>query len=225
MSKEAGTGAIESVGTTDGLTVNTLDAVDQLDGEVVYSLARNQHFRGMYLRQENAYLWNQDSQTSELFFDGRGIGLRVYNVSDQTAPQEVAYHLTPGIYVTGIALANGLIYLADDSHFEILEVTQGPSGVEDTQPATVVSDYKIHSVYPNPFNATTKIVFDVAKAGHVTLQVYNIAGQKVQTLADGYYDAGRHTRVFQAGRLVSGIYFVHLDSNGIRDMRKAVLVR
>jgi hypothetical protein len=157
--------------------------------------------------------------------DGRGIGLRVYNVSDQTAPQEVAYHRTPGIYVTGIALANGLIYLADDSHFEIFEVTQEPSGVEDTQPATVVTEYKIHSVYPNPFNATTTIVFDVAQAGHVTLQVYNIAGQKVQTLADGYYDSGRHTRVFRSNALASGIYFVHLDSNGIRDMRKVVLVR
>jgi hypothetical protein len=157
--------------------------------------------------------------------DGRGIGLRVYDVSDPTAPQEVAYHRTPGIYITDIVLANGLIYVADDTHFEIFEVDQGPSGAEETQPAQVVSDYRIHSVYPNPFNASTRIIFDLAEAGHVTLQVYNITGQKVQTLADGHYRAGHHTQLFRADHLASGIYILRLEVNGVRDMRKVVLVR
>jgi hypothetical protein len=157
--------------------------------------------------------------------DGRGIGLRVYDVSDPTAPREVAYHRTPGIYITDMVLANGLIYVADDSHFEIFEMVAAPSGVEDTQPAAVISDYRIRSVYPNPFNASTKIVFDVAEAGHVSLRVYNITGQKIHTLADGHYPAGRHTRIFQADDLASGIYFLRLDVNGVADSRKMVLVR
>jgi len=157
--------------------------------------------------------------------DGGQIGLHVLDVSDPTAPMEVAYHRTPGVHGHDVAVADGLVYFLDFTHFEIFEVTQEPSGVDEIRPASVVSDYRIHSVYPNPFNATTTVVFDVAQAGRVTLQVYNIAGQKVQTLADGYYDAGRHTRVFRSNDLASGIYFVHLGVNGIRDMRKVVLVR
>jgi hypothetical protein len=157
--------------------------------------------------------------------DGRGVGLRVYDVTDPAAPREVAYHETPGIYITAMAWANGLVYAADDTHFEIFEMTGGGTDVEPTPANEALPDAVIRSVSPNPFNASTRILFDLAESGHVSLQVYNVTGQMVRTLADGFIARGRHSRLFEADNLASGIYFVCLQHRGRMDVRKAVLVK
>ncbi|UCE07248.1 MAG: T9SS type A sorting domain-containing protein [bacterium] len=159
--------------------------------------------------------------------DSKGIGLHVYNVSDPTVPEEVAYHRTPGISVTDIALANDLIYISDRTHFEIFEInSETPTAVDDNQPASSIpSEYMIHSIYPNPFNESTKIVFDLAEDSHVRLQIYNINGQKVKTLVDGYYLSGRHTNIFQAINLASGTYILRLDTNGQMHSRRLSFIK
>jgi hypothetical protein len=157
--------------------------------------------------------------------DGGQIGLHVFDVSDPTAPEEVAYHRTPGAFAHDVAVAEGLIYFLDFTSLEIFELTCGPAGVEDIQPASVMSGYKIHSVYPNPFNARTNIVFDLAEACHVTLRIYNSLGQQVQTLADDHYEIGRHTHIFRADNLASGIYLLRLDANGVIDSRKLIVMK
>jgi hypothetical protein len=157
--------------------------------------------------------------------DGGQIGLHIIDVSDPTAPVEIAYHRTPGAHAQDITVANDLIYVLEMTHFEIFEIAEVPAGVEDIQAAPLVSDYKINSIYPNPFNSRTRVVFDLAKAGHVTLQVYNIAGQKVQTLVDGSYKAGRHAYIFQATNLARGTYILRLDANGQAHSCKLTLVK
>jgi len=145
---------------------------------------------------------------------GQGIGLHVLNVANPAAPVEVAYHKTPGANGLHIASANNLIYVVDLTHFEIFELVSEPSDVDETQPASQISDYRIESVYPNPFNPTATIVFSLAEAVHVVLEVYNVNGQKVETLVDGLYEAGRHTHLFQAENLASGTYILRLEAKG-----------
>ena len=70
----------------------------------------------------------------------------------------------------------------------------------------------LHPNVPNPFNPTTKIAFDLAHAGPVKLQIFDVAGHVVKTLVDGTTPAGRHEAAWagldQAGRRVSsGVYF------------------
>ena len=60
--------------------------------------------------------------------------------------------------------------------------------------------------YPNPFNPSTNLRFDLAQTGNVELSVYNILGQKVATLVDQRMTAGQHTITFDASRLGSGLY-------------------
>ncbi|MFC1550194.1 T9SS type A sorting domain-containing protein [Candidatus Neomarinimicrobiota bacterium] len=156
--------------------------------------------------------------------DNQGIGLHVYDVSNPTLPTEVAYHKTPGLNVIDIALANDLIYVSDRTHFEIFAFDVH-AGVDDNPPSSLITDYRIHTVYPNPFNATTRIVFDIAKASHVTLQIFNSIGQKVQTLVDDHYQAGSHTYIFQANKLASGIYLLRLEADGGFDSHKLILMK
>lgn len=84
--------------------------------------------------------------------------------------------------------------------------------------------------YPNPFNPSTKIEFTLPKASRVTLEVYDLLGQKVRTLAYGHMAAGRHSVSWNgaddAGRQVaSGTYFYRLNAGSTFETRKMMLIK
>ncbi|MFC1574406.1 FlgD immunoglobulin-like domain containing protein, partial [Candidatus Latescibacterota bacterium] len=84
--------------------------------------------------------------------------------------------------------------------------------------------------YPNPFNPTTTIDFDLPETSMAALTVYNIAGQKVRELAEGYKSAGMHRVVWDGrdddGNAVSaGIYISRLKAGDVAVTGKMVLVR
>jgi hypothetical protein len=86
------------------------------------------------------------------------------------------------------------------------------------------------SLFPNPFNPTTHVTFDLAKAGPVDVAIYDVRGQLVRTLATGTMNSGRHDLVWQgrddAGRSVaSGVYFCRLSADGGTQSRKMILAR
>jgi len=88
----------------------------------------------------------------------------------------------------------------------------------------------LHQNNPNPFNPITSIDFDLPEKGNVTLEVYNMLGQKVHTLVSGELEAGYHTVRWNgtddSGReLVSGVYFYKLDTGNESFTRKMVLLK
>ncbi|MCL1826863.1 MAG: choice-of-anchor J domain-containing protein, partial [Candidatus Cloacimonetes bacterium] len=84
--------------------------------------------------------------------------------------------------------------------------------------------------YPNPFNPETTIRFSVGKEGHVTLEVYNIKGQRVSTLIDHNMSVGTHDVVWEgkddAGHPVSsGIYFYRMKSDDYQSVKRMILMK
>ncbi len=73
----------------------------------------------------------------------------------------------------------------------------------------------LHQNYPNPFNPTTVIMFDLPRQGEVMLDVFNVMGQRVATLAEGVHQAGRHSVEFNASRLSSGVYIYRLQADAV----------
>jgi hypothetical protein len=98
-----------------------------------------------------------------------------------------------------------------------------PEGLPGSGP--IPEKYNLSQNYPNPFNPTTKINFTLAKASNVKLTVYNILGQKVATLVDGYMNQGAQSVTFNASKLTSGVYFYRLEAGSFTANKKMLLVK
>jgi len=96
-----------------------------------------------------------------------------------------------------------------------------------TEPAAILlpTVYALHPNWPNPFNSSTMIRYDVPTAGKVSLAVFNLLGQKVATLFDGRQLAGSHTINWSASNLPSGLYFCRMDAAGFAQTRKMILLK
>ncbi len=79
--------------------------------------------------------------------------------------------------------------------------------------------------YPNPFNPSTYISYQSSEAGHVRISVYNMLGQKVAELVNGFQPAGNYKVRFDGVKLASGTYLYKLESNGKSAVRKMILLR
>ncbi|MCC5905452.1 MAG: T9SS type A sorting domain-containing protein [Balneolaceae bacterium] len=79
--------------------------------------------------------------------------------------------------------------------------------------------------YPNPFNPTTVISFELPQISDVSLQVFDISGRLVATLAEETVEAGTHTVTFNAGNLSSGVYIYTLQAGDVVLNRKLTLIK
>lgn len=79
--------------------------------------------------------------------------------------------------------------------------------------------------YPNPFNPTTQISFDLPAAAKVTLDVFNVLGQKVSTLVNENLDAGTHVVEFDGASYASGVYFYHISADNFSQTKKMVMLK
>jgi hypothetical protein len=96
------------------------------------------------------------------------------------------------------------------------------SGLNDE---ALPAEYRLDQNYPNPFNAQTIINYSLSQAGHVTLSIYNIMGQKLATLVDGMQEAGEHRVIWNAGDKPSGGYFCLMKAGDITYTNKMLLLR
>jgi len=79
--------------------------------------------------------------------------------------------------------------------------------------------------YPNPFNPVTKIGYQLATAGHVTLKVYDILGREAAVLVDEFKTPGLYDVQFDASRYASGVYFYRLETGSYGSVRKMMLLK
>ena len=89
-----------------------------------------------------------------------------------------------------------------------------------------VRNFAINSLSPNPFNHVTSNDYSIEKAVHIRLSVYNILGQEVSVLHNGYQTEGESFSItWDARSFSSGVYFVHMVMNGQVETMKAMVVK
>jgi hypothetical protein len=96
--------------------------------------------------------------------------------------------------------------------------------VEDVQ-EWLPREFKLAQNYPNPFNAQTVIDYELPEGCDVTVEVFNLVGQKVSTLVSGMQQAGRRSVVWEAADNPSGIYFYRLTAGDFTEARKMMLLK
>jgi hypothetical protein len=103
------------------------------------------------------------------------------------------------------------------------ESGSAPTGIagDGTQP----QDFELDQNYPNPFNPSTTISYALPGSTHVELSVYDVVGQHVATLVQGYQEAGKHTVAFAPENLAGGVYFYKLTSNARVLVKKMILLK
>ncbi len=120
-------------------------------------------------------------------------------------------------YYTDMAAAGFFVYLDD-------VLVQGPNSVQ--QISTNTPDrFALHQNYPNPFNPVSKIRYDIAKGTNVSLVVYNMMGQEVARLHEGYLSPGVYESTFDGNGLASGTYYYRIITDGFVETKKMLLVK
>jgi len=85
--------------------------------------------------------------------------------------------------------------------------------------------FELRQNYPNPFNPLTVIPYDVATRTHVRLDLFNILGQRVQTLVNEVRNPGSYKLNFNAANLGSGMYLIRYSAEGRTFVKKMLLVK
>ena len=104
-----------------------------------------------------------------------------------------------------------------------------PTGIGQPNP-TVPTEFTLEQNFPNPFNPTTTIGYNLKENATVKLTVYDVLGRVVKTLVNGRQTAGYRTvqwdgRNENGEQVKSGVYVYVLEANGFRDMKKMILVK
>ncbi len=120
-------------------------------------------------------------------------------------------------------LEPGSLVEAAVDDFELLDIDQSLVSVERDHARPI--QLSLHQNFPNPFNPSTTITFDLPKQGTLSLRVFSAIGREVRTLADGVYPAGSYRVQFDSGDLPSGIYTYELQAAGQRLVKKMVLMK
>ena len=92
-------------------------------------------------------------------------------------------------------------------------------------PAVLPGKFALHAAYPNPFNPTTTIGFDLPVTATVKLVVFDLLGREVAVLENGRLAAGSYRHVYDASALASGVYFYRLEAGAFSQTQKLVLLK
>ena len=195
------------------------------------------------------HLWNQDHITLEFALPNDGTSLS--NTATILNSHDVAFEnamvrfqmSSPGDYQVVGGQVLQIIDAGDRLIYEVeaevpangqREVTVGPQtgAEEEIRPSGRPSEFRLYQNSPNPFNASTNISFSLSgqRRQYVSLEIYNVRGQRVGTLMDQHLFSGRHTIQWdgrdQYGRpLASGLYLCHLRAGQYTETMKMMLLR
>ena len=103
-------------------------------------------------------------------------------------------------------------------------------GMRNMQIKAIPDEYSLHHNYPNPFNPSTTIMYDIPEAGYTRLFIYDLLGREVAILVNKNIDAGYYNIRWdgrnQYGQSVgAGVYFYQIQSNGFIRTHKMLLLK
>jgi hypothetical protein len=200
-----------------------------------FSGSRVAHFTGLYPQIDNqnkkiliGMIRALDENISDVLPAGEGLIATLHFSSSSRS--------VPELKMTAWPLSAGELNfdMVDEKGSSICRMkgeTPLPITHGTVQPVEVQSaPFEVKGNFPNPFNPETVIKFNLPQASAVTLKVYNILGQAVNTLVDEPLSAGSHSVMWdgknaQGRDVASGVYFYRISAGGYESIQKMTLLR
>ena len=186
----------------------------------------------LYESQLGQHLLTSDCNSSAFYFgcsdtasayrykliDTNGNSFVDYNYSTIYV-HHTAFHRNEGLTLDSLYAAGGSIST------RYVRLYNSVLGSVDKLMQAFPEKFGLRQNFPNPFNPSRMIAYDLPRQSHVQLSVFDVLGRKIATLVDHVQESGSHQVRFDASHLSSGIYFYELRAGGISLHRKMVLLR
>jgi len=189
-------------------TANEVESVPLNRDKIYLRIAcdfKNKIDRAYFYYSLDGYKWNVIGNTLKMSY---------------TLPHFMGYRFALFNYAT---IATG--GYVDFDYFRIFNSLTGSTAIKDTKD-NIPTGFKLYENYPNPFNPTTVIRYQLPLMTNMSLKVYDVLGQEIMTLFEGVRQPGIYETTFDAGRLAGGIYFYRLaTSTGFVQTNKLLLLK
>ncbi len=131
----------------------------------------------------------------------------------------------PGTFYTCAESTNPTLRAIYDATYQFIKGTyQVPTAVEEI-PGTLPEKFNLSNNYPNPFNPATTIRVTLGRSGMMSLTVYNVLGQRVKVVDEGYKVPGVYTYDVNMDNMASGVYFYRLQQGNNFMTKKMLLLK
>lgn len=196
-------------------------ANNQLSGDIPAALANAGRITDDLILLEAVILSGNPELSGEIplgFADADFMRVFEYDGTDICEPDNAAYEQ----WIEGIPAFAAESY--PTAYFSV-QRTQLCSAVSVDSDPTQVYTFRLQNNYPNPFNPSTIINYEIPEASNVTLSVFNILGQRVATLVNEQKPAGVHQIQFDASNMASGSYIYRLEAGDHVQSRQMLLIK
>ena len=165
--------------------------------------------------------WGVTVNGSYAYLAEQNYGVEMISVYDPTNPLFLAYAQT-NFPILNVFATEAYVFATGSGWLEILQPTF-TGNVES--PIHLPVAVSLTQNYPNPFNPSTSIQYDLINDSPVNISIYNLLGQKIETLVNKIQHAGHHQIIWNAKDVSSGIYFYKINAGEYTETKKMVLLK
>lgn len=180
------------------------------------------------------YVYHGVSEVEKYMFLSRGI-----TDTASLSPYDQSYCISSGPFALEPGMSDTVAFAVIGAN-DLGRLRQAAANaIEDYRAATPVTEsddvllpesYALEQNYPNPFNPETNIAYTVLRPGRITIEVFNLVGQRVVTLLDQYQPAGNHLVRWdgadeRGNPVASGVYLYRMKAEGFSSVKKMLLLK
>lgn len=214
------------------LIYDNSDYYENRTSSVLWGMMRSRNRMGIYLNGNDRLNVKSSSsgnsisgntQIPYIVVDAREttkVDSSTYRASGSIGPRQIAAFDQLRWSLTNYQQIN---YLLEEGNFDNL------TDIEESTSSTLPTEFILYQNYPNPFNPSTKITFSIpfaeSQLAQTVLKVYDILGNEITTLVNGYKPSGTYEIKFDGSHLPSGIYFYKLTFGNHSQTKSMVLLK